>query len=47
MTVAFKFHISFYILQSFLADQEVGVEDAHGNVMTPQTYEDLRKQGLL
>lgn len=33
--------------KSFLADQEVEVEDAHGNVMTPQTYEDLRKQGLL
>ncbi|EZG55332.1 putative splicing factor 3a subunit [Gregarina niphandrodes] len=33
--------------KAFLPDQEVEVEDAQGNVMTPQTYEDLRKQGLL
>eukprot|EP01053_Blabericola_migrator_P000650 Blabericola_migrator_1__649@NODE_1160_length_5242_cov_189_748406_g790_i0_p2_GENE_NODE_1160_length_5242_cov_189_748406_g790_i0NODE_1160_length_5242_cov_189_748406_g790_i0_p2_ORF_typecomplete_len589_score133_76DUF3449/PF11931_8/5_2e03DUF3449/PF11931_8/5_5e02DUF3449/PF11931_8/2_2e72SF3A3/PF16837_5/8_7e17SF3A3/PF16837_5/1_7e04SF3a60_bindingd/PF12108_8/0_057SF3a60_bindingd/PF12108_8/1_7e02SF3a60_bindingd/PF12108_8/2e03INCENP_ARKbind/PF03941_15/0_53_NODE_1160_length_5242_cov_189_748406_g790_i04752241 len=33
--------------KSFLADQEIEVEDAEGNVMTPQTYDDLRKQGIL
>eukprot|EP01054_Gregarina_sp_Poly1_P002678 Gregarina_sp_Poly_1__2677@NODE_1733_length_3444_cov_209_769026_g1134_i0_p1_GENE_NODE_1733_length_3444_cov_209_769026_g1134_i0NODE_1733_length_3444_cov_209_769026_g1134_i0_p1_ORF_typecomplete_len586_score92_90DUF3449/PF11931_8/9_7e02DUF3449/PF11931_8/5_9e03DUF3449/PF11931_8/6_4e74SF3A3/PF16837_5/2_2e15SF3A3/PF16837_5/7_6e03SF3a60_bindingd/PF12108_8/0_098SF3a60_bindingd/PF12108_8/3_9e03SF3a60_bindingd/PF12108_8/2e03Carbpep_Y_N/PF05388_11/0_34Carbpep_Y_N/PF05388_11/9_9e03DUF629/PF04780_12/44DUF629/ len=33
--------------KSFLADQEIEVEDAEGNVMTPQTYDDLRKQGII